>query len=134
MPVVVDTSVTLAWFFEDETTPETEAALDLLSHDEAAVPALWRLEVANALLVAERRKRITEAQGARFLDALARLPIRVDDTGPSSAALVSVGRQHSLSAYDAAYLVLAERLGAPLATLDKSLATAAQTAGVALLF
>lgn len=133
MPVVVDASVTMAWCFEDEATQETDDVLDQLRGDEAVVPALWQLEVANVLLIAERRGRITEAQAARFLDLLMHLPIRVDRSPADIMAIVAAGRRHDLTAYDAAYLVLAERLAAPLATLDDKLSAAGRAAGVPLL-
>jgi len=133
VPIVVDTSVTMAWCFDDEATDATDAVLDQLRRDDVAVPALWQLEVVNVLLVAERRRRITEAQAARFLDLLVRLPIRVDMSPTDTTAVLAAGRRHNLSAYDAAYLVLAERLAAPLATLDNKLITACRTAGVPLI-
>lgn len=132
-PIVIDTSVTMAWCFDDEATEHTDHVLDLLRQHEAVVPALWQLEVANVLLVAERRNRITEAQATRFLDLLTQLPIRVDPTPVDSGAVIAAGRRHGLSAYDASYLVLAERLAAPLATTDTALAAACRTAGVSLL-
>ena len=130
---VMDTSVAMAWCFEDEATESTDAVLDRLRGDEAAVPAIWPLEVANVLLVAERRDRISEAQVSRFLELLTQLPIEVDDVPLDLAGIVAAGRRHELSSYDASYLVLAERLGAPLATLDRRLAKAADRAGVELL-
>src|SRR5437879_2260431 len=108
MPFVVDASVTMAWCFEDEATPATDAVLDRFGHDEAIVPTLWQLEIANVLLVAERRRRITHAQSLHFLDALGRLPIRSDLSAADPSDLVATGRLHGLSAYDSAYLVLAE--------------------------
>lgn len=133
MPIVIDASITMAWCFEDEGTDETEAVLDLLGDDVAVVPSLWCLEVANVLLVAERRGRMSEAQAARFLDLLGRLPIRPDTDVVDTNVVLAAGRRHHLSAYDAAYLVLAERLAAPLATLDSKLAAACRAAGVPLL-
>jgi predicted nucleic acid-binding protein len=130
---VIDTSVAMAWCFEDEATPATDSVLDLLGNDQAVVPAIWPLEVANVLLVAERRGRLTEAQASRFLELLAQLPINVDTSPTDMAGIVATGRRHTLSSYDAAYLLLAERLGATLATLDKPLAKAARKAGVQLL-
>lgn len=133
MTLVIDTSVTMAWCFEDEATPVGDEVLDRLRDDDALVPSLWQLEVTNVLLVAERRGRISEAQAARFVGLLGRLSIRVDADGVDLAGVLAVGRRHGLSAYDACYLVLAERLGAPLATLDVALAAAGRAAGVTVL-
>ncbi len=132
MPFVLDASVALAWCFVDETTAETEAILDRLADDAAIVPPLWEFEVANALLVAERRGRLSEFQTARFVELLARLPIHVDMTSSDMAKLLALGRQHELSAYDSSYLVLAERDGIPLATRDERHRSAATRAGVPL--
>ncbi len=132
MPFVVDASVTLAWCFEDESTPRTEAVLDLLADDSAVVPALWELEVSNVLLMAERRGRITESNSARFVALLGQLPILVDSAGVDMSSVLAAGRRHHLSAYDATYLVLAQREGVPLATLDARMQAAARAAGVAL--
>jgi predicted nucleic acid-binding protein len=133
MPFVLDASVAMAWCFEDETTAGTEAMLDRLTEDPAVVPSLWELEVANVLLVGERQGRLTEFQSARFVELLGRLPINVDLAPPEMTTLLAVGRRHGLSADDAAYLVLAERDGVPLATQDDKLRAAARSAGVPLL-
>lgn len=130
MPFVVDASVTLAWCFEDEATPQTEAILDLLSD---IVPSLWELEVSNVLLLGERRRRLTESQTARFIALLGQLPILVDSANVDMATVIAVGFHHALTAYDAAYLVLAEREGVPLATLDSKLRHASQAVGVRLI-
>lgn len=130
---VIDTSVAMAWCFEDEATEATDGVLNRLRDDEAVVPAIWPLEVANVLLVAERRGRLREAQASRFLELLTQLPIEVDDAPSDLTGIVAAGRRHELSSYDVSYLVLAERLGASLATLDQRLAKAAERAGVELL-
>ena len=132
MPFVLDASVTLAWCFEDEATPRTEAILDLLADDSAIAPALWELAVSNVLLLAERRGRLTESQSARFVALLAQLPILVDTASVDMGSVLAVGRRHQLTAYDSAYLVLAQREGLPLATSDEKLQAAAQAAGVPL--
>ncbi len=97
------------------------------------VPSLWPLEVANALLMGERRKRTTEAKVARFLTLLRSLPVTTDDETGIRAWQESLhlARVHKLSVYDAAYLELAVRRGLPLATLDDPLKAAASAAGVA---
>jgi predicted nucleic acid-binding protein len=130
VPVVVDTSVTMAWCFEDAATAATDEVLDRLRDTEAVVPPLWQLEVTSVLLVAERRGRLDEAKVTRFLELIARLPIRVDQSPQDPATVLAAARRHGLTAYDAAYLVLAERLAAPLATLDRALADACRAAGV----
>lgn len=122
----------MAWCFEDEASDATDALLDRLRTDEAIVPAVWPLEVTNVLLGAERRGRLSEAKANRFLNLLGQLPIDVEPW-TDRATIVAAGRTHSLTSYDASYLVLAERAGVALATLDKSLATAAGNAGVPLL-
>ena len=132
MPVVIDTSVAMAWCFEDEATEATDLVLERLRDDEAVVPLIWQLEVTNVLLVAERRDRISEAQSTRFIALLLQLPIRIDTTPTDANAVLAAGRRHHLSAYDASYLLLAERLAAPLATLDRRLSAAAASAGVEL--
>ena len=133
LPFVLDASVTLAWCFEDEATPGTDGVLERLAEDAAIAPSLWELEVVNVLLLAERRGRITESQTARFVALLTQLPIHVDSAGPDMEAVLATGRHHGLTAYDAAYLVLAEREGIPRATLDAKLGAAAQVAGVPVL-
>jgi len=123
----------MAWCFDDEATDATDAVLDRLRDEHASAPAIWPLEVANVLLVAERQARITEAEASRFLELLGQLPIEIDSAPTRMIEVVGAGRRHAISAYDASYLVLAERLGASLATLDRRLAEAASKAGVNLL-
>ncbi|MGH8774949.1 MAG: type II toxin-antitoxin system VapC family toxin [Jiangellaceae bacterium] len=133
MPFVLDVSVAMAWCFDDETTPETEAVLDRFKDDTAAVPNLWELDLANVVLVAERRRRLAEFQVTRFIDLMHRLPITVEVAPADSTSVLAAARRHDLSAYEAAYLVLAEREGLPLATRDERLLAAARAAGVPLL-
>ena len=138
MAWVFDASIAMAWCFEDEKTAETDALLDRLEQDHAIVPQLWYLEVANVLTMAMRKRtgaRITEPQRAQFLGMLAAAPIRVDLEAHVHAwgTILALADKHRLSTYDAAYLELAMRLGAPLATLDAELAAAAKNVGVAVL-
>jgi predicted nucleic acid-binding protein len=130
---VLDASVTLAWCFEDEGA-EALTALERARDGVAHVPALWPLEVANALVVAERRRRLSEAEATRFLDLLAALAIEVEPAPQLAglASLLALARGHGMSVYDASYLELALRRGLPLATLDTALASAASAVGVGL--
>ncbi len=132
---VLDASVALAWCFEDESRFTADAILDLLTSSEAVVPAIWPVEVDNALLAGERRKRITPAETTRSLELLRSLNIHLDDAGLGLKVddLVALARSHKLSVYDAAYLSSAMREGIPLATLDRALAQAAQRSGISML-
>ena len=131
---VLDCSVTMAWVFDDEDDPHAASVRDRLDRDVALASSIWPLEVGNALLVAERRKRVSRAEALRFLEVLRQLPIDVDATAMIGAVdgVLQIARQTGLSAYDASYLELAARFGVPLATLDRRLASAAARIGVAL--
>jgi predicted nucleic acid-binding protein len=132
---VLDASVAVAWCFDDEATKFTEGVLDLLSAGgEAMVPSIWPLEISNALLMAERRKRIALAKATALLVRIAGLPISVTPTDSRRAfeQILPMARQQGLSQYDAAYLELAVREGVALATLDGELQRAAKVVGVEL--
>ncbi len=134
--LVLDASVAVAWCFEDEISPLAERTLDLLAAGTGALtPAIWPLEVANALLMAERRKRITMAKVTALLQRILKLPIAVEPISPDHAFehILPVARQHKLTEYDAAYLELALREALPLVTLDDKLRRAARSAGIRLL-
>ncbi len=134
MSPVIDASLTLAWFFEDERTPAVDSVLDEVATTGALAPALWRLEVANGLQTAKRRKRIDAAFGNRALDHLAALPIAIDPETDAQAwtATLGLADRFDLTLYDAACLELALRRAAPLASLDGALRGAAQALGIAL--
>ena len=132
---VLDASMSLAWGIEDATDLLAWAILRRLRESEAVVPPIWPLEVANALLIGERRQRLSRAEVSRFLDVLAGLPISIDPVDGLHLAFGSVSalaREQGLSAYDACYLDLALRRGLPLATLDSRLQTAATRLAVPL--
>ncbi len=130
--IVLDCSVAMAWCFDDECDRYADGVLEFLTSGEALVPSIWLLEVVNVLLVAERRRRLREADCARFIDLLDGLPILVEETTTDRAfgAVVACGRETGLSSYDAAYLELAMRTGAPLASRDRGLRAACRKVGV----
>jgi predicted nucleic acid-binding protein len=132
---VLDASIALAWCFEDEVTASTRDVLARLATESAAVPAIWPLEMANALIVAERRRRITRADSAEFIGTLESLVISIDAEAPSLGftRILDLAREERLTAYDAAYLELAMRLGVPLASKDGPLCDAAERIGVTVL-
>ena len=124
---VVDNSVVMSWCFKDESNSYADAVLDRLTDATALVPSIWALEVINFLIVAERRKRISEADSVRFTTLLSQLPIIVEYESAELIMkdLLSLARTHHLSSYDASYLDLAMRKGLPIDTLDKRLLDAA---------
>jgi predicted nucleic acid-binding protein len=132
--LVIDTSITIAWCIKDEADPYADSIARGLVGMQAYVPSIWPLEVSNALLMAERRKRSTEAETAQWTKFLSALPVAIDCPPLPHVfrAILSVSRTHGLTAYDAAYLELAMRRGLPLATLDKELKSAASKVGVKL--
>lgn len=132
MAFVLDASIAASWAFGDEADARAEAALALIGADFALVPSLWHFEIANILIVGERRRRIAEPDAAIFLRHLARLDIRTQSP-PDLAPILTLARSHRLTAYDAAYLDLARRETLPLATLDGALAAAARAERVSLI-
>jgi len=133
--LVIDSSITLAWFFEDERSALADAVLQQVTASGAVVPSLWRLEVANALQMAVRRQRID----ARFRDAsiadLRCLPIAIDPETDRHAwgTSLSLAERCQLTLHAAAYLELAQRVGLPLASLDQQLRAAGTAIGVTML-
>jgi len=134
MSFVLDASMTMSWCFADESTPFGRQVLTELFDSYAVVPALWPFEIANVLAINEKRGRITEAISQEFLQTLSGLDIRIDNFSRTvdGMTLLPLVRRYGLSAYDAAYLELAKRLGLPLASFDNELIAAASREGVAL--
>lgn len=132
---VIDNSVVMTWCFKDEANQYADAILDSLEVSAGFVPSIWPLEVCNVLLVAERKKRIGEADSARFIALLTELPIIVEQEPPERMIkeIFALAREHKLSSYDASYLDLAMRKGLPVATLDKNLIAAAKRSKVPIL-
>jgi len=127
MSFVVDSSIALTWCFEDEATETADALLIRLTQDGAYAPSLWPLEVLNALVVAQRRGRITSKERQDRIALLYALPITLDTETAGQAWTITnlLAERHGLTLYDAAYLELAQRFNLPLATLDAELQTAA---------
>ncbi len=131
MALVPDVSAILSQAFDDEDAMYAEAVIEAIAADEALVPSIFWYEIRNALVMGERRKRLTPERTAAFLSDLALLPFGVDDL-PREGIVLDLARSHTLTVYDAAYLELAQRKNLPLATLDGALAKAAVNSGVEL--
>jgi predicted nucleic acid-binding protein len=134
LALVIDVSVALAWFYEDETSGYADEVRDYLPRIEVVVPAIWSLEIANGLVAGEHLARVSEAKSTRFLTLLEALPITIDDHSHPRALheIIQLARTQRLSSYGAAYLEVALRRGLPLATLDPRLRAAARAVGVKL--
>lgn len=133
--IVVDASVALAWCFPDEASQYADTVLIALEGKRVLVPAVWPLEVTNAVVVAERRKRVSQPEIRRFVELLEGLTINEDSlpVAGSMSNILPLAREYGLSAYDASYLEVAIRHSAPLATLDSGLEKAGRKAGVEIL-
>jgi len=134
---VLDASVALGWTLDNPVPPSaTRAKLGLLSGTRAVIPALWHLEIANGLAVAERRGILTSSDVTLALQQLEQLCAQALEIEPDIVPMrqaLTTARTYRLSAYDAVYLDLAVRARLPLATLDFALRKAATRAGVELL-
>jgi len=130
MAFVLDCSATLPWFLEDERTAFSDSLLFAAKRAEYWVPGIWCLEFPNALLVAERKRRIGRARRIEALEQIPKLQIKVDPDPVDLMAVSSVAEKHDLSTYDAAYLELALRRGLGLITLDRDLADAGSAEGL----
>jgi predicted nucleic acid-binding protein len=132
---VLDCSISISWCLVDEDDDYANAVLDLMPEATAFVPEIWSLEIANTLLVAERRKRLTVEQTQEAINLLESLSISLDSLTSAQALkqTLILGREQGLASYDAAYLELALRRNLPLATNDVRLLEAANRCHVSLL-
>lgn len=135
MAFVVDASVALSWFFEDESSDDTDAVLERTAREPVVVPAHWFFELLNGALVGERRGRSGPEMAAGMKERIALMEVEVEavDAAVAFARTLPLARAHRLTLYDAAYLELAERRGLPLATRDAKLAAAARALGMEVL-
>jgi predicted nucleic acid-binding protein len=130
---VVDASVAIAWVHPAQATAQTDQLLlEIYDGAEIEVPAIWPLEISNALIVLVRRKKLQESERQAALNALQKLSVKVDHEMATIAftKLSTVAMKENLSVYDAAYFELAQRRKLPLACQDGPLRAAAKRAGI----
>lgn len=132
MAFVLDPSVAAAWFLPDEFSALADRLLEDISNRKPVVPSLFRHELRNLLLVAERRNRIAARDVDEALRLLATSPLLERGAGDDSI-VVDLARKHGLSGYDAAHLALALVEGLPLATFDRKLVRAAAIENVSVI-
>jgi len=134
--LVLDASATLGWILDRPVPPTSSRARSLIASKAlGVVPSLWLQEVANAIVIAERRGRLTAGQVrtlAADLEDLLQV-VEVDSVRVRPAVLMEAAQQNFLTAYDATYLELASRRRLPLATVDDKLRDAARRVGVVLI-
>ncbi len=130
MPFVLGNSVVCGWFLENQATAYSDAIIERLRDDRAAVPALWELEFTNVLRTACLRQRMTAEAAQRVIAQIVSLPIDVDRQPVPVSEILGLALRFGLSSYDAAYLELALRLQLPIATVDGPLGAAALASGV----
>src|SRR4051812_32012584 len=120
MKLIADISVVLSWLFEEEQTEQALEILKLIEVHGLLVPPLWWSELENGVLMGERRGRRTADESSAFLNLVRDLPIRTDGAPRHriSDDILKFARQYHLTAYDAAYVELAARENATLATFD----------------
>ena len=130
--IVLDASIALAWVFHDETNDAANVILEQSRRYHFVVPPIWKDEIHNTLIASERRGRSSLAQTRQCMDMLESLQVDID-IGALEAPfdhVLSLARTYHLTAYDACYLELALRMGAPIATLDSALKKAAEESGI----
>lgn len=133
---VIDASIGLAWVHPSQTTAGSHALLtEVETGAKVSVPGIWFAETANALLVLERRKKLTRAERIEALARLGALDVSADDEGHRLmfGRVSELATEHGLSVYDAAYLELAARQHIPLASNDAPLKAAATRCSVKLI-
>lgn len=135
MELVLDCSLALAWSIPDEKSKSAERLFSRLDKESKLwIPALWWYELSNALTMAQRRGRLNDSDALRLIELYHKLPLFTDSLLGADAVFRFrvLAQRHNLSAYDSAYLELAQRRGIGLATLDENLKNAARQAGVQL--
>lgn len=119
--IVVDASVALKWYLDDE--DHGQKAMNLLTRyvaDEIDIlaPSLLEYEVVNGLIIAQRRGRIKEEKVLSAIEGFASLGITMTNLASCYSRVIHFCRTYSRSAYDASYMAAADKEGMPLITAD----------------
>ena len=117
MPII-DTSLVMAYLLNEPAAPQV---LTLLEDGDAQAPDLLRIEVANALVTAVRRQRLTAAQAPPRCAVIASLPIRLHSCAHLADRALAIALAHQRRPYDGLFVALAESRDTHLLTLDRKL-------------
>ena len=133
-PIVIDASAAAPWLIPEERSAVTDQiyADVLASPGQFRAPSLWLWETANILLVAFRRRRLSQDDFDAGLALLESCALELDPP-PNlhyRSQIMRLAQTHALSFYDASYLELALRLNGQLASLDRALVAAAKKCGI----
>ena len=117
--MIVDASVILSAFFPDEEQAQAQALIreHVIGHVDLVAPTLLLYEVINAVVQARRRGRISDEQAENILSSFEGLGIAVRPV--DWRQILPMALRFDRSAYDAAYLALAEASNQPLVTGDR---------------
>lgn len=127
--IVVDASLILSLFFDDEINDFSKLSASRLLKETALVPPIFPAEIANALHFASRKKRLSERDLRTAMERIVELPIRIESYGFDLSVEFNLAKRYELTVYDAMYLALAQRRGIPLLTRDAALQRAAVAEG-----
>ena len=125
-----------AWVHPDQATTATDQLLDEVADGATVVvPVLWFVEMANGLLVLQRRRKITAAERRTALRTLSDLILVVDEEAGRVAfqKTSELAEKHGLTVYDATYLEVVVRRKLSIATRDSALKAAAKQCGLSIL-
>ena len=132
-PFIANCSITVSWFFYYERDKYSDFTLDYCYKFRVIVPPLWKLEVTNVILIAEKRARIKSVEVIKIIDFLNSLPLNISNFNFSIHEIIQTARANNLTAYDTTYLLTAMHEGLPMTTNDKALIKACHNNGIPLL-
>ena len=124
--IVLDCSMAAAMVLPDEAASLAQSLHASFDRFEVVVPALWVYEFSNTLAMTVRRNRVSAQKVLAILSEVDTWEMQIDRSVVGAGHLFGIAQAQLITAYDAAYLELTQRLGGTLATLDKALARAAQ--------
>jgi predicted nucleic acid-binding protein len=111
LKLVVDSSVSLKWWLDDEDfIGEARALLSRITGGsiELVLPELWLYEVANGVTTAARRNRISVEDGALFIEELQAIPFKLYPIASHLNMIYNNAARYKYAVYDMVYVTIAE--------------------------